>query len=216
MRWQANVWVRGHGASFEDALGVNTFGLFLHAKQSPSYFAEFLRAQPVPNQAVGMTELLSASSWEEALMDTHEHRFEYAIGDYMESSSNPWVITGSHNWTASAESTNDENTLIIYDHEIANWYYQEYTQRVMDNSTGLEEELGVEISLFPNPTNDALTLNVKSSGIWKVIDALGATVLDGRAQSGANALEMSGLAAGTYVLQVISEGQVGSSVFVRN
>lgn len=39
---------------------------------------------------------------------------------------NPIVLTGSHNWTASAESKNDENTLIIYDDSIADLYMEEY------------------------------------------------------------------------------------------
>lgn len=39
------------------------------------------------------------------------------------------VITGSHNWTAAAESRNDENTLIIHDQGVADKFMQEY-QRI--------------------------------------------------------------------------------------
>ena len=38
---------------------------------------------------------------------------KYALMDFQEGSANPVAITGSHNWSASAESINDENTLII-------------------------------------------------------------------------------------------------------
>jgi phosphatidylserine/phosphatidylglycerophosphate/cardiolipin synthase-like enzyme len=45
------------------------------------------------------------------------------------SGNNPFVLTGSHNWSSSAEQRNDENTLIIYDAAIANQYMQEFMGR---------------------------------------------------------------------------------------
>jgi len=42
---------------------------------------------------------------------------------------NPYVLTGSHNWSASANERNDENTLIVFDADIVNQYYQEFMQR---------------------------------------------------------------------------------------
>ncbi len=41
----------------------------------------------------------------------------------------PAVVTGSHNWTLSAETLNDENTVIIHDRRIANLYLQEFAAR---------------------------------------------------------------------------------------
>ncbi len=38
----------------------------------------------------------------------------------------PVVITGSYNWSEAAQHTNDENTIIIYDSEVAELYYNEY------------------------------------------------------------------------------------------
>jgi phosphatidylserine/phosphatidylglycerophosphate/cardiolipin synthase-like enzyme len=43
--------------------------------------------------------------------------------------SDPFVITGSMNWSANGEETNDENTLIIHDAAIANQFYQEFAAR---------------------------------------------------------------------------------------
>lgn len=54
---------------------------------------------------------------------------KYAIIDANDINSDPIVVTGSHNWTNSAESVNDENTLIIHDATIANIYFQEFTAR---------------------------------------------------------------------------------------
>jgi hypothetical protein len=43
--------------------------------------------------------------------------------------SDPLVLTGCHNWSSSADTYNDENTLIIHDATIANIYYQEFYER---------------------------------------------------------------------------------------
>lgn len=41
----------------------------------------------------------------------------------------PFIVTGSHNWTASADKKNDENTIILYNDLIANLYFQEFSAR---------------------------------------------------------------------------------------
>ena len=53
---------------------------------------------------------------------------KYLILD-VNSESDPMVITGSMNWSANGDDTNDENTLIIHDAAIANQYYQEFAAR---------------------------------------------------------------------------------------
>ena len=57
---------------------------------------------------------------------------KYALVDYNHADSDPLVITGSHNWSASAETKNDENTLIIHNASIANMFHQEFMQRYYD------------------------------------------------------------------------------------
>ena len=53
---------------------------------------------------------------------------KYLILD-VNSASDPMVVTGSMNWSANGDDTNDENTLIIHDAAIANQYYQEFAAR---------------------------------------------------------------------------------------
>ena len=53
---------------------------------------------------------------------------KYMIVDHG-TESDPFVITGSMNWSANGEDTNDENTLIIHDAAIANQFYQEFAAR---------------------------------------------------------------------------------------
>ncbi|MCP5062545.1 MAG: hypothetical protein GY936_08790, partial [Ignavibacteriae bacterium] len=55
---------------------------------------------------------------------TFHHK--YGMVDAYSASLDPVVITGSHNWSRSANEKNDENTLIIHDVYIANQYMQEF------------------------------------------------------------------------------------------
>jgi len=68
------------------------------------------------------------SQWPDGPVFHHK----YALLDFQEGNLNPIVITGSHNWSATAESINDENTLIIYDANLANQFHQEFHQRFND------------------------------------------------------------------------------------
>ncbi|NLP12457.1 hypothetical protein GX408_18805, partial [bacterium] len=45
---------------------------------------------------------------------------------------NPKVITGSHNWSYSADHSNDENTLIFHSRTLANLYLQEFSARYQE------------------------------------------------------------------------------------
>ena len=51
------------------------------------------------------------------------------IVDESAGSSDPLILTGSHNWSSSADQKNDENTLIIHDAGIVNLFYQAFSER---------------------------------------------------------------------------------------
>ena len=59
-------------------------------------------------------------------VDTNIMHSKYIIIDANNASSDPLVLTGSHNWTNAADQLNDENTLIFHDNNIANKYYQNF------------------------------------------------------------------------------------------
>jgi phosphatidylserine/phosphatidylglycerophosphate/cardiolipin synthase-like enzyme len=52
-----------------------------------------------------------------------------AVADANNYYSDPLVLTGSHNWSNSADSRNDENTVIIHDAGIANQFFQEFAKQ---------------------------------------------------------------------------------------
>jgi len=133
---------------------------------------------------------------------------KYGIIDHSQPDSDPIVITGSHNWTSSAESVNDENTLIIHDATIANLFYQEFTARYNEATLSTEEESQAEIKLYPNPATDWVTLEFEGLGDAATISVYtleGKVVqqLNIRSFKGANGLtlDVSSLPVGFYLLE---------------
>ena len=90
---------------------------------------------------------------------------KYAVVDAELSSVPQYVITGSHNWSSAAESSNNENTLIIQSNSVANQYLQEFAARYKEAGGGDKIVVSVErisdqvprsFSLaqnYPNPFN---------------------------------------------------------------
>lgn len=54
---------------------------------------------------------------------------KYAVVDADQGAGDQYLITGSHNWSNSAENSNDENTLIIKSGRLPNLYLQEFAAR---------------------------------------------------------------------------------------
>jgi len=87
---------------------------------------------------------------------------KYAIVDQSDAYGDAKVLTGSHNWSRSADESNDENTVIVHNREVANWYLQEWAQRFIDE--GGKVFIGFEKSLSENKLkcfifNDHLIIN---------------------------------------------------------
>lgn len=85
---------------------------------------------------------------------------KYCIIDAFQSSSDPQVVTGSHNWTNSAEQEYDENTLIFHNLLIAQQYTEEFTQRWIESGgSGVDEQNPKNtISIYPNPSTGTFQL----------------------------------------------------------
>jgi len=120
---------------------------------------------------------------------------KYMIVDANWESDDPQVLTGSHNFSYSAENYNDENTLIFHDQTIANMFLQEFADRYHESGgTGsLGETVGVpeeetevsgrligSISSYPNPfnpfTNVSFTTRDMARVSVKVYEASGRLV----------------------------------------
>ena len=130
---------------------------------------------------------------------------KYAIIDHSQALSNPTVVTGSHNWSTTAETTNDENTLVIHDERIANLYYQEFSGLLNGMGVGITEAAGMQTActLYPNPAADELTVAVEDiTGKWlQLRDARGQLVLERQITGYTTRLDIGNLTSGIYLVQ---------------
>jgi phosphatidylserine/phosphatidylglycerophosphate/cardiolipin synthase-like enzyme len=132
---------------------------------------------------------------------------KYAIVDQSETLSDPTVVTGSHNWSTTAETTNDENTVVIHDARIANLYYQEFQGMLNAMGVGIHEAGAAEPTcrIYPNPASTSFTVELTenaSIGEWMELrDAMGRIVLREQIQTLRASIDVSGLARGHYLVQ---------------
>jgi len=145
---------------------------------------------------------------------------KYALIDADAISSQPKVITGSHNWTNRANNHNDENTLILHSDEIANIYRQEFEARWCENVpdecvVNTYELIGKSsglFSVFPNPS--VSTTNVEFSEnfsdqpyTFMVFDRSGKIIKSGFRQINSGVFQLSNLPTGSHFLRIDSNGQ---------
>jgi len=86
---------------------------------------------------------------------------KYAVVDNNKPAFDPLVVTGSHNWSNSANEINDENTLIIHNEDIANQYYQNFAARFTANNGMLATNTSLvknkqETYFYPNPARNKI------------------------------------------------------------
>ncbi len=135
---------------------------------------------------------------------SHIMHHKYAVVDATNATSNPITITGSHNWSNSADDDYDENTLIIYDHEIANMYYEEFMTR-HDEISSISEIESSDISIYPNPVNTYASI-VSSVLIteYELYSTTGKLVKKEVANSNTFTVNLEGIKKGLYYLNLTS------------
>jgi len=131
---------------------------------------------------------------------------KYAVIDYSEPLSDPTVVTGSHNWSSTAENINDENTVVVHDARVSNLYYQEFRGLLISMGVinSIEDENGdFVLTAFPNPTSDVLHVEVSNEYVgtaFTLSDINGRLVEVLNVKSTRTSLDVSGLEPGVYVL----------------
>ena len=157
---------------------------------------------------------------------------KFLIVDPSDICSDPMVLTGSHNWSTSANTHNDENTVIIHNDTAANLYYQYF--KASFNSLGgvltpqhaciyagvaTVTAKGVNVTVFPNPSDGNFTISyqldsrqVMQMEVFSVTGQKIATPLAGRQQEpGTYDVNCTIQIPGMYWIRVTS----GSEVFCK-
>ncbi|MBY0486423.1 MAG: T9SS type A sorting domain-containing protein, partial [Flavobacteriaceae bacterium] len=137
--------------------------------------------------------------------------------DNFNSSSDPQVLVGSHNWSSSAETKNDENILIVHDATVTDQYYQAFVYLygqaggiLSTNNNAVRKENFV---LYPNPTNGIFHITAKENGLndsveLRVYDVLGNKVLEKHSTNLTNeSIDLSNQASGMYFVDVVDGGK---------
>lgn len=92
---------------------------------------------------------------------------KFLLVDNFNASSDPIILTGSHNWSASAENRNDENIIIVHDKTIADQYYQAFQYLYLEAGGVLAVPETASnkknVILYPNPTDGLVSLKVDGS-----------------------------------------------------
>jgi phosphatidylserine/phosphatidylglycerophosphate/cardiolipin synthase-like enzyme len=157
------------------------------------------------NEGVDVVDYINEDGSEWPIGATFHHK--YAIID--QATDQAVLITGSHNWSASAESRNDENTLIIYDRRMANMYYQEFAQRFAEQKALLginENELRQSYTIYPNPSANTFTIDMEANTQnfhFRIIDLQGRVAQEGQLTSGKTVTH--NLPQGLYFVQIKSD-----------
>ena len=129
---------------------------------------------------------------------------KYGIVDHSQPLSDPTVVTGSHNWSSTAETTNDENTIVVHDARVANLFFQEFTGLLNGMGVGVAEADGTEaFRFYPNPTEGLVSIEWTAGatpGELRLFDAAGRTVGTWAWTGEALRLDVDHLPAGLYVL----------------
>lgn len=149
---------------------------------------------------------------------------KYVIVDQNDPSSDPLVLTGSHNWSTTANQKNDENTLIIHSRNIANQYYQEFVKRFTDNGgvLGLNEtEQGMTVQLYPNPASEHLFIclnhTLENNYQFELFDVAGKQVMQLNLQQGnSGMISLGKLNKGIYFYQIRGVKLINSGKLIIN
>lgn len=166
---------------------------------------------------------LKAGMWQGALVDYSPSagmmHHKYLIVDQSNVFSDPIVVTGSHNWSTSAETVNDENTVIIHDATIANLYYQEFVKRFETNAgaygTNDLESKDLYLQVFPNPNKGQFRIHGFRYQIQMVhvYNVFGESVC--RMSGSGEKFDFSYLSPGIYFIEVIYESGRKTGKFIR-
>ena len=164
-----------------------------------------------------------------ALVDTASgimhHKF--MVVDNFNSASDPLVLVGSHNWSTSAETKNDENTLIVHDANVTNQYFQAFASMYqLAGGTLVAPLSNIEstkenslLKIVPNPNNgifDVVSANTIEHLELNIYDILGKKIaLKSYNFFGTTTINLSTESSGFYFMEANVDGTIYHYKFIK-
>ncbi|MFN4122437.1 MAG: phospholipase D-like domain-containing protein [Flavobacteriales bacterium] len=155
---------------------------------------------------------------------TMHHKFLFV--DHFAPQSDPQVLTGSHNWSNNAENRNDENTLIVHDHDVVNHFYQAFLwmfNTISGGSLHVSEVFKNDhsIRLYPNPVFNHLFFEFDHHqvqnleiGVYDLggrkVEHIKVHLLDSKGY-----IDVNQLHSGAYVLKMNTGKQIFTARFLK-
>jgi phosphatidylserine/phosphatidylglycerophosphate/cardiolipin synthase-like enzyme len=144
------------------------------------------------------------------LIYIYHHKF--VLADACNNNSDPTVGSGSHNWSLSAETRNDENFIIFHDADITNQFYQSFyasalllglTIPTCSTIAGIENEQLITPSIYPNPILTDFKIDGIDSYNWSLKNQLGQSIKTGNQSS----TSLQDVQSGLYFIEVKHKNQ---------
>lgn len=180
--------------------GLDTRGVIDYVEYSQSNFDDLVAS------GVDVVDFVNADGkgWPDGATCHHK----YAVVDA--NGAKPLLVTGTHNWTASANSMHDENTLFIYNEDIAKLYVEELEliRNYIDGESSLTEVENEEIVISPNPNQGIFTISTanKTFTSVKVYNISGVKIMDLALESQTTEVEIKDK--GMFVLVFKGNGEM--------
>ena len=197
------------------------FALLAFTRDDLSEAIQQVGSTPFINPVGAIEQINTTGSEYDALLDQginvyshqsvpHSLHHKYCIIDHDEPAADPVVITGSHNWSSTAENVNDENTVIVHDARVANLYHQEF-MGIINAITGPADMLADQKkhlwNVMPNPAREQVWVQgLEATDEVTLLDASGRRVLAPAYRRGnAVQLDLGMLSVGMYHVAVTSD-----------
>lgn len=137
---------------------------------------------------------------------------KFMVVDNFNSSSDPQVVLGSHNWSTSAETKNDENTLIIHDANITNQYFQAFAYLYQQAGGVFLPNLSTsqirvnQMTIYPTITSDFINISNPDNKnySYSIYNSLGQKI---HSDLTSNKIDLSNNSKGLYFINLSLENQ---------
>lgn len=150
---------------------------------------------------------------------------KFMLVDNFNAASDPQILTGSHNWSTSAEARNDENTLIVHDKIVADQYFQAFAYLYNFAGGVLNASdfaiSNYEILLYPNPTDGIAFFKTNSLmnnayGNYTIYNAIGTKMIEKQFRNlGNTQVDLTAYPKGLYFINLTVAGKVYQAKIIK-